>query len=87
MGDRIAVMRKGVLQQIGTPEELYTRPANTFVATFIGSPAMNLVPAAALGIGPRLAARRLPARAHPGRLRADGALRLRRGGRGGRIPR
>ena len=51
MGDRIAVMRKGVLQQIGTPEELYTRPANTFVATFIGSPAMNLVPAAALGLG------------------------------------
>ena len=52
MGDRIAVMRKGVLQQIGTPEHLYTRPANTFVATFIGSPAMNLVPAATLGLGP-----------------------------------
>jgi multiple sugar transport system ATP-binding protein len=51
MGDRIAVMRKGVLQQIGTPEELYTRPVNTFVATFIGSPAMNLVPAPALGLG------------------------------------
>jgi len=50
MGDRIAVMRKGLLQQIGTPQELYTRPANTFVATFIGSPAMNLVPAAAIGI-------------------------------------
>ena len=52
MGDRIAVMRKGVLQQIGTPEHLYTRPANTFVATFIGSPAMNLVPAVTLGLGP-----------------------------------
>jgi ABC-type sugar transport system ATPase subunit len=50
MGDRIAVMRKGVLQQIGTPQELYTRPANTFVAGFIGSPAMNLVPAGAIGI-------------------------------------
>jgi ABC-type sugar transport system ATPase subunit len=50
MGDRIAVMRKGVLQQIGTPEALYTSPANTFVATFIGSPAMNLVAAPALGI-------------------------------------
>jgi ABC-type sugar transport system ATPase subunit len=50
MGDRIAVMRKGLLQQIGTPQELYTRPANTFVATFIGSPAMNLVPAAEIGI-------------------------------------
>src|SRR5579862_4247104 len=52
MGDRIAVMRRGVLQQLGTPEELYTRPANTFVATFIGSPAMNLVPAASIGVGP-----------------------------------
>src|SRR5438309_2614715 len=51
MGDRIAVMSNGVLQQIGTPEELYTRPANTFVATFIGSPAMNLVPSATLGVG------------------------------------
>jgi len=50
MGDRIAVMRKGVLQQIGTPQELYMRPANTFVASFIGSPAMNLVPAGAIGI-------------------------------------
>jgi sn-glycerol 3-phosphate transport system ATP-binding protein len=52
MGDRIAVMRKGVLQQLGTPEELYTRPANTFVATFIGSPAMNLLPASIVGVGP-----------------------------------
>jgi multiple sugar transport system ATP-binding protein len=52
MGDRIAVMRLGVLQQIGTPEEVYTNPANTFVATFIGSPAMNLLPASTLGIGP-----------------------------------
>jgi multiple sugar transport system ATP-binding protein len=51
MGDRIAVMRHGVLQQIGTPQELYTRPANTFVATFIGSPAMNLLPAGAIGVG------------------------------------
>jgi ABC-type sugar transport system ATPase subunit len=50
MGDRIAVMRKGVLQQLGTPQELYTRPANTFVASFIGSPAMNLVPAGVIGI-------------------------------------
>jgi len=51
MGDRIAVMSKGVLQQIGTPEELYTRPANTFVARFIGSPSMNLLPSSALGVG------------------------------------
>jgi multiple sugar transport system ATP-binding protein len=51
MGDRIAVMSKGVLQQIGTPEELYTSPANTFVARFIGSPSMNLLPSSALGVG------------------------------------
>ncbi len=51
MGDRIAVMSRGVLQQIGTPEELYTRPANTFVAKFIGSPAMNLLPSRELGLG------------------------------------
>jgi multiple sugar transport system ATP-binding protein len=42
MGNRIAVMRKGVLQQLGPPQELYSRPANLFVATFVGSPAMNL---------------------------------------------
>jgi multiple sugar transport system ATP-binding protein len=45
MGDRIAVMREGVLQQVGTPEELYTTPTNVFVGRFIGSPAMNVVPA------------------------------------------
>jgi multiple sugar transport system ATP-binding protein len=44
MGDRIAVMRLGVLQQAGSPEDLYTKPHNLFVATFIGSPAMNAVP-------------------------------------------
>jgi multiple sugar transport system ATP-binding protein len=45
MGDRIAVLRGGVLQQVGTPHELYTRPRNVFVARFIGSPAMNVVDA------------------------------------------
>ncbi len=44
MGDRIAVMNDGELQQVGTPEEVYVRPRNVFVAGFIGSPAMNLVP-------------------------------------------
>ena len=43
MGDRIAVMKDGILQQVGTPEELYLHPANLFVAGFIGSPAMNFV--------------------------------------------
>jgi ABC-type sugar transport system ATPase subunit len=51
MGDRIAVMNKGQLQQLGAPEELYERPANTFVATFIGSPAMNMLPSSVLGLG------------------------------------
>jgi multiple sugar transport system ATP-binding protein len=45
MGDRIAVMNAGVLQQVGTPETLYVNPNNMFVAGFIGSPSMNLVPA------------------------------------------
>jgi multiple sugar transport system ATP-binding protein len=43
MGDRVAVMRDGRLQQVDTPQALYDRPANAFVAGFIGSPAMNLV--------------------------------------------
>jgi ABC-type sugar transport system ATPase subunit len=51
MGDRIAVMNLGVLQQVGTPEELYENPANMFVAGFIGSPSMNLVPAPLLDGG------------------------------------
>jgi ABC-type sugar transport system ATPase subunit len=50
MGDRIAVMNKGELQQLGTPEELYEHPANMFVATFIGSPAMNVLPSSVLGL-------------------------------------
>ena len=43
MGDRVCVLKDGLLQQVGTPRELYDRPANVFVAGFIGSPAMNLV--------------------------------------------
>jgi multiple sugar transport system ATP-binding protein len=45
MGDRVAVMRGGLLQQVASPQELYERPVNLFVAEFIGSPAMNLVKA------------------------------------------
>jgi ABC-type sugar transport system ATPase subunit len=44
MADRIAVMADGVLQQVGSPEDLYERPANLFVAGFIGEPPMNLIP-------------------------------------------
>ncbi|MCH1884368.1 sn-glycerol-3-phosphate ABC transporter ATP-binding protein UgpC [Agrococcus sp. ARC_14] len=43
MGDRIAVLKDGVLQQVGTPRDLYAEPRNVFVAGFIGSPAMNLM--------------------------------------------
>jgi multiple sugar transport system ATP-binding protein len=45
MADRIAVMNGGVVQQMGTPDEIYEHPSNTFVAGFVGSPAMNFVPA------------------------------------------
>jgi multiple sugar transport system ATP-binding protein len=45
MGDRVAVMRKGELQQVASPQELYERPVNLFVGGFIGSPAMNMVEA------------------------------------------
>ncbi|MEO7197989.1 MAG: ABC transporter ATP-binding protein, partial [Solirubrobacterales bacterium] len=45
LGDRVAVMRDGIIQQLGSPKELYERPLNLFVAEFIGSPSMNLVPA------------------------------------------
>ncbi|MFE6736905.1 ABC transporter ATP-binding protein [Microbacterium sp. NPDC057650] len=44
MGDRIAVLKDGILQQVGTPRDLYENPKNVFVAGFIGSPAMNLFP-------------------------------------------
>src|SRR5215467_7820496 len=45
MGDRIAIMNAGILQQVGTPGEIYDHPANLFVAGFIGTPTMNFVPA------------------------------------------
>jgi sn-glycerol 3-phosphate transport system ATP-binding protein len=43
MGDRVAVLKDGVLQQIDTPRALYDHPVNTFVATFIGAPSMNII--------------------------------------------
>ncbi|HWJ88069.1 MAG TPA: sn-glycerol-3-phosphate ABC transporter ATP-binding protein UgpC [Pelagibacterium sp.] len=49
LADKIVVMNEGRIEQIGSPMELYSRPANTFVASFIGSPQMNLLDAAALG--------------------------------------
>jgi multiple sugar transport system ATP-binding protein len=59
LATRIAVMKAGVLQQLGTPREVYERPANIFVASFMGSPSMNLIPArleqANGGLGVRVA--------------------------------
>jgi ABC-type sugar transport system ATPase subunit len=49
MADRIAVLAGGVLQQVGTPDDIYTRPANRFVAQFMGSPSINLLPGKAIG--------------------------------------
>jgi multiple sugar transport system ATP-binding protein len=54
LGDRVVVMLAGVAQQIGSPEELYNRPANLFVAGFIGSPAMNFFPATLTDVGVKL---------------------------------
>ena len=49
LADRIVIMDKGAIQQVGTPDEIYSNPANTFVAGFIGSPPMNLIPGEAAG--------------------------------------
>jgi multiple sugar transport system ATP-binding protein len=54
MSDRIAVMNSGLLQQLGPPEEIYRRPANEWVAGFIGSPPMNLLPGELVQIGGQL---------------------------------
>ncbi|KKW65241.1 ABC transporter ATP-binding protein [Mycolicibacterium elephantis] len=54
LGDRVVVMLAGVAQQVGTPGELYKYPANLFVAGFIGSPAMNFMPATITDVGVRL---------------------------------
>ena len=51
LADRIVVMREGVIQQIGTPEDIYDRPKNTFVASFLGSPPINYLEGALAGEG------------------------------------
>jgi multiple sugar transport system ATP-binding protein len=51
LGSRIAVMKDGILQQIGTPDDIYRRPANTYVAGFIGSPTMNFIAGSTDGTG------------------------------------
>ena len=97
LGDRVAVLRKGVLQQVAAPRELYEQPVNLFVAGFIGSPPMNFLPGEVDGSTLRAAVRRRPSsarlaaqaggqgdrdRRHPAR-----ALRGRRPARGGQAGR
>ena len=95
LGDRVAVMRAGLIQQVGSPMELYNAPVNLFVAGFVGSPAMNFMPATVEGgtvklpFGdvelPQRAARRgaRPQRQEPDRRHPARALRgCRAGGRG-----
>jgi multiple sugar transport system ATP-binding protein len=60
LGDRVAVMKDGVVQQLDTPQALYREPANLFVAAFIGSPSMNLIEAAVHGGQLAFAEHRLP---------------------------
>ena len=51
LGDRIVIMEDGIIKQMGTPKEIYEKPANLFVAKFIGSPAMNIIDKDNLFIG------------------------------------
>jgi multiple sugar transport system ATP-binding protein len=75
LGDRVAVLRGGILQQCDTPEELFRKPVNLFVAAFIGSPAMNLVDATVEDGAVRFADWRLPLPAGSP-LRAAGGKRI-----------
>jgi multiple sugar transport system ATP-binding protein len=59
MGDRVAVLKEGILQQVAPPRELYDRPVNEFVAGFIGSPSMNLFPGDGVTLGVRPEAMRV----------------------------
>jgi multiple sugar transport system ATP-binding protein len=78
MGDRVAVLRDGHLQQVAPPQVLYDHPANTFVAGFIGSPAMNMYRASLSedGAAVRLGQQSIPL---PGALRAERSLEPHRG--------
>jgi multiple sugar transport system ATP-binding protein len=78
LGERVAVLSRGVIQQVDTPGELYNRPANTFVATFIGSPAMNFLRARLSGGAVEFATYRLelPERVLAGLRRTEGDVLL-----------
>ncbi len=78
LSTRIAVMNNGYVQQLGTPKEIYDRPANLFVASFMGSPSMNLIPARVETAGDRLVAETANDTQEPVRLafdNGDGILR------------
>jgi multiple sugar transport system ATP-binding protein len=78
MGDRVAVLRKGVLQQVDSPERLYDQPVNLFVGGFIGSPSMNLVQARLVRVGAASADARLRLEIGPRRLTLpDDVVRMR----------
>ena len=79
MGDRIAVMRDGILQQVGTPQELYDHPVNVFVAGFIGSPSMNFATTKSEGKDLMFGGHKLELageQARPADARPDGATGL-----------
>ncbi len=77
MGDRIAIMRGGVLQQVDTPQAVHDRPANAFVAAFVGSPPMNILPGRVGGEGGALSVEGgfIPLTPRAGRLLSDRGLR------------
>jgi ABC-type sugar transport system ATPase subunit len=75
MADKIVVMHDGIVEQMGAPLDLYERPANLFVAGFIGSPAMNFQAAAGADAGSSLRQRPASASRRETSLRAAAALR------------
>src|SRR5207342_308499 len=78
LGERVAVLNRGVIQQVDTPGELYSRPTNTFVATFISSPAMNFLRGRLSGGAVEFASYRLelPDRVLDGLGRTEGEVLL-----------
>src|SRR6476659_6748792 len=74
LGDRVAVLRKGVLQQVASPRELYEQPVNLFVAGFIGSPPMNFMPATVEGDKVELPFASIPARPEWTNVAGEGQL-------------
>ena len=79
LADRVVVLRDGLIEQVGTPLDLYDHPANQFVAQFIGTPQMNVMPASAVPELTRMAGDRLPADGSVG-VRPEGVRVLPAGG-------